>query len=564
MKAHWSLIFVVALLAATAVVAQDTDTEGVVEVGAWDASTEGSPDKVSEYEPDDGGPNLKLEVRSDNVELEAEVRDDNDAVLSLDFDVDRWVRSETDYVSLLHRLGFDNLDHFAAATGHGRLTRHTDLGSGQPYDIDYHRLEHRTEFQPRGMNNLTFAVGYDHQERQGLRQQTNVSHCDSCHVTSQDRPVDETTTDARLEAQIAWDGGQVTASLVNREYEDNAGPITLAYDDALHPELRAPVFDNRVQYDGVTLPVGQDPDIDKEIFEIDSSFDDVGGFALTAGGAWSTTENNFTGNEASYSGALITAARLFKNWNLAFRGRSYSLDNDNYFVDANEPRGVAGPQANLTYREIYGFDPDYLRLSALNRSVFESNFDLSRRLAGKKGRVRFSWEYRTIDRDHLEVAPGDTKSTTNVLGVSWRARPKKGWKTQLALEHGEVDNPFVNLNGAYSTLTSPSATNPFQPQAAQYYQFHAARIADIGASPSSWDELTARVSRSSGSNTFSASYRYWDGDNNDGDLADWSKSVQAATFAFWSAPTAEVQWHLAYTFNETEVGLPASIALFDG
>ena len=87
MRAHWSLIFVVALLAATAVGAQDT--QGSVEVGAWDASTEGSPDKVTEYEPDDGGPDLKLKVTSDNVEVTAKIRDDNDAVLSLDFDIGR-------------------------------------------------------------------------------------------------------------------------------------------------------------------------------------------------------------------------------------------------------------------------------------------------------------------------------------------------------------------------------------------------------------------------------------------------------------------------------------------
>ena len=37
--------------------------------------------------------------------------------------------------------------------------------------------------------------------------------------------------------------------------------------------------------------------------------------ALTAGGAWSTTENTYPGNEPSYSGAVVTAARLFKNWN---------------------------------------------------------------------------------------------------------------------------------------------------------------------------------------------------------------------------------------------------------
>jgi hypothetical protein len=571
MRSHWSLLFAVVFLAGAAAGAQTTssETEGSAEIGAWDASTEGNPDVVSEYESEDGGLDLRLELRSDNeggtVELDAQLRDD-DQVLSLGFDVGRSLRSETAYTALIHRLGFRSLDHFAAATNHGRLTRHTDMAPGQKFAIDYTLLEHRTEFQPKGMDNLTLAVGYRQQEREGMRQQTNVSHCDSCHVINQARPVDESTTDARLEAQIAWDGGQVTASLVNREFTDDSAAIFLLYDDALHPELRAPVFDNRLQYDSAEGPqrVGQQPNIDKEILEIDGSFDDVGGFAVNAGGAWSTTENRLTGNEASYSGAVVSAARLFKNWNLALRSRSYSLENDDVFVDNIERLGIAGPQAGRTYREIYGYDPDFLRQSALDRQVFETNLDLSRRLGGKKGRVKLSWDYKTVDRDHLEVAPGDTKSVTNVLSASWRARPKKGWKTQLGFKHGETDNPFMHVDGTYSPFTSGSSPNPFLPQAAQYYESHAARIADTTASPSSWDELTARASHSAGNHTLTASYRMWDGDNNDGDLTEWSRSVQSATIAFWSAPAEEWDWHVAYTFNETELDMPASIPLFDG
>jgi hypothetical protein len=563
MRKHCILLFAVVLLAATVAPAQ---TEGTVEVGGFDASTDGNTDVVGEYRPIDSGLALDVDVESDSAAFEAELNGDEDLVLSLEFDVNRSLRSLTEYTTLVHRLGFRNLDHFAAATNHGRVIQHTDLTPGQRYELDYTLLEHRTEFQPKGMDNLTFAVGYRQQERSGVRQQSNVSHCDTCHVINQSRAVDESTTDARLEAQIAWDGGQVTASIVNREYEDTAAATTLLYDNALHPELRAPVFDNRLQFDSAEGPqvVGQVPDIDKEIIEIDGSFDDVGGFALTAGGAWSTTENLYTGNEASYSGAVVSATKLFNNWNLSFRGRSYSLDNDNYFVDAVERLGVAGPQAGKTYRQIYGFDPDYLRRSALDRSVLETNFDLSRRLAGKKGTVRFSWDRMAIDRDNYEVAPGETETTTNVLGISWRTRPKKGWKTQLAFKHGETDKPFANVNGTFSPFTSGSSPNPFLPQAAQYYQFQDARIADESASPSSWDELTTRASHSAGSHTLSASYRFWDGDNDEGDLNDWGRSVQAATVAFWSAPAEDWQWHIAYNWNSTEMDLAASIPLFDG
>lgn len=54
-------------------------------------------------------------------------------------------------------------------------------------------------------------------------------------------------------------------------------------------------------------------------------------------------------------------------------------------VDAVERLAIAGPQADRNYRQIYGFDPDYLRRSSLDRQVFDSRLDLSRRLGFKHG-----------------------------------------------------------------------------------------------------------------------------------------------------------------------------------
>ncbi len=573
MKNASTIVLVVSLIVAPTLFAQDEagTTEGSVEIGAWDASTSGSPDLVTEYESDDGGAelNLSLDSLQDSgaISLDVRVRDDADQDLWLGFDLNRWIRSETDYTAMPHRLGHQPVEHFATATNHGRLTRNTDFDPGGVYEIDYSLLEHRTEFQPRSTGNLIFAVSYRHQERDGVEQFTTVSHCDSCHVVSRARPVDETTTDTGLEASYAWNGNRVRASFLSRSLEQGVGAITFLFDDALHPELRLPLFDNRLQFDSAEGPQSVDirPDIDKEIYSLDGSFADVGGFAVNAEGVWSTTENRGASLQSDYSGAQITAARSFdKGWNMRWRARSYKLENDDVFIDLVERVGVAGPQAGRTYAEIYGFPSDYTRLSSLDRQVTESKLDFSRRSGKKKGSVRLFWEYEEVDRDHLEVAPGEMASTTNILGASWRARPKKGLKTYVSVEHGETDNTFALVDGAFSTLTSPAVPNPFDPNGAQYYEFHDARIADTTASPASWDEVKLRANYLAGSTSFTSSYRYWDGDNDDGDLTDWSRTVQALTLTLWGAPAPKWEWHTAYAWNSTELGTPASIPLFDG
>ncbi len=262
---------------------------------------------------------------------------------------------------------------------------------------------------------------------------------------------------------------------------------------------------------------------------------------------------------------MVTAARpLSKGWDMRWRARSYSLDNDAVLVELVEPIGIAGPQAGRTYAEIYGFPSDYTRLSALDRQVTESKLDFGRKLGKKKGKVRFYWNYDEIDRDHYEVAPGETASTTNVFGASWWARPQKGVKTFVSLERGSTDTAFALVNGAFSTLTSPAVPSPFDPNGAQYFESHNARIEDTTASPASWDELKVRASYLVGDTSFSASYRYWDGENDDGDLTDWSRTVQALTMTVWAAPAPKWQWHAAYAWNSTELGTPAGIPLFDG
>ena len=552
--------------------AQDGEVAGSITIGGWDADVDDSPDVALEYEPDDGGPDLSLSLASHqdwgSLFLSMHARDEDDQVHELGFDVNRTLRSTTSYVGLLHRLGHDPIANLEAATNHGRVVYHTDLDPTDEYQTDVSWLEHRTEFQPRSAPGFTFGVDYRRQDRDGVKQNLTVSHCDACHVYSQSRPIDETTEDAAIDLAYAWAGGtQVKASFRTRELKEGVTSISLLFDDALHPELRRPLFDNRMQFDSAQgpLPVDVRPDITKDVSKLAFVFPDVAGFVVNVDGVVASTENEYTGLSSDYEGVMVHAAKAFKTpWKLRWRARFYSIDNDEVFVDTAEPLGVAGPQAGRTYRQIYGFDPDYVRLSALDRDVVESRLEASYKIGKKAGTFKLAWDFEQIDRKYYQVAPGETETTENVFGVSWWARPKKGSRIHAALRHAEIDNPFMVVNGGFSTLVSARVPNPFHPNGAQYYQFHDARIADTTAAPDSWDELKLGYNRALGKAAFSASYRYWDGDNSNGDLTDWSRTVQGATASLWAGPTEEWSWHLAYAWNESEVDFPTFIPIFDG
>jgi hypothetical protein len=575
MKTALRLVLLAGLLAATFAGAQTTPATDVeLELGVWDASVDGNPNTVAEYEDTDGGFGAELRAElfraAGSLLLTSHVRGSAEQRHDLTFDIQRFVRSHTAYTTFGHRLTHDPLETLSAATRHGRVVRGTDTDPGREYGIDYSLLEHRTELQLPSLPALTLAFDFRQQEREGVVQHLTISHCDGCHVTGQSRPLEEKTQDIGGEARFGFRGGMVKASYNQRKLTQGVTSISLLYDNALQPELLTPIFDNRVQFDSAQgpLPVDLRPDIKKDTMRLQAALADLGGFAVNAGGVWTSTTNEYANLESDYAGYLLNLARrLGERGNLRWRARAYSVDNDAVFVDTVEPVGTAGPQAGRTYRNIYGYDPDFLRESSLNRDVIESSFDLGWKLPGKAGNLRLLWDFESVDRQFYEVAPGETQTTTNELGLAWNVRPAKGVKFEAKIRHGEVDNPFLGVDAVYSTFTSPPATggSPLAPNAAQYYQSHAGRIGDSTAMPSSYDELFARGSLMFGEEFgATASYKYFDGDNDEGDLTEWSRTSQTAIVSFWAMPSPQVQWALSYVWHDQELDMPASIPLFDG
>jgi hypothetical protein len=547
-------------------------TSGTFELGGYGTSVDGSPDKAMEYEPTGDYMPYRLFVAAHeawgSVVLSSEKKAGDDESHRLAFDVQRTVRAKAWFDQLGHRQPHDPMTNLTAAVADGKYVWNTDTDPTASYKTSYANWGARAELQLPSLAAATLGVTYNEQDRKGHVQLMALSHCESCHVTSQSRPVDEKTRDAGADLLVTFRGGNARLGYNHRELKNGDPYALFTYDRALHPVTHLPIFDNRLIYDATegAQKIDERPDVRKDTGSLDFSVDDVAGFALNGVGILSKTQNRYARLEASYAGGMLALAR---NWDsgvrLRWRTRYYALDNDDVAVDVNERKSVAGPQAGKTYREVYGYDPDFVRTSALDRNVYESSLEGAYRLGKKAGTVRATWTFRNVDRENVEAAPGENATTTNVLALSWRAPVAKGLKLFADYRHGAVTNPLLALDATCSQLVYPkSGTSGLDTSLAQYWQSHAARTGDGTATPSSWDEAKAGVTFTSGALGLTANYRYWSGDNSEGDFTDWSKKHQSATVTLWSMPSPTWDWYVAWATARSELGGHTCVSLFDG
>jgi hypothetical protein len=367
---------------------------------------------------------------------------------------------------------------------------------------------------------------------------------------------------------VSWTTGFLDASYTRRKLEQGVTSIDFLYDRARHPKSQLPIFDNRVQFDSLDGPLAAlvRPDVDKDIIKLNLA-QSAGDLSLTGNGVWSDTENRYTGNKIDYQGYFGSVARPFagKKARFRLRGRYYQTDTPDVFYDTIERVGLAGPHKDRTYRDVYGIEVDYLRQSSLNRKVWDLNADVSYRFGRKAGSLTATWDFENVNREYYQVAPGETTTTTNILGVKWRPRPARGLRFNAGYRHAWVDNPYLLVGGACSDQVTPGPLpSPFHPDAAQYFTMRAAKIMDTAALAGSWDELELRGSYAKGRTMVTGLYRYWDGSNDAGNLTDWSRTNQTATVTVSWIPAPTWDGFVSYNYQKLENAAPACIAVFDG
>lgn len=559
------------LLAGTAVWADDGGgTTGSVAFGGWATSTSGLQERVNEYSPT--GENLELRfdlaTRSEDVtfDMRGGGSDSTTQDFFMDLDVKRQLRFKVDFIKLLHRLPHDPGTNLAAAMASGKTLQHDDLDASAQYSERFSLMSSHLEWHPESLSRLTLGLHARGQVREGIHQSMNIAHCYSCHVTSQSRSLHERTSDVGVSARYEFSRATGVLQYTHRTLDQGGARTLMTYDRTYHPVTGLYVFDNRSSFDSRNgpLPVDYQPETTKDSVRLDFNFPDVARGTVDAGGVWTRTRNDLSGLDSKYLGFATSGGhKLTPRLTVRWGARYYTLSSDDVFVDIVEPVGIAGPQTGQTYQDATGFVPDFWRYSSLDRDVFEYDASATFRIGKRAGTLTGTWKGEAVDRDHFEVAEGQTKTLSNRITLVWRPRPTTKDTLRFEFSHLWVSYPFTNTNGSCATLTAPGTGSPFT--GTQYYLIYDSRVADVSGLPDSEDALRMTYThRFSARTTFTGALRWSDSDNTTGDRANWHRDNLTAVLSVWGAPTDKAEWYANYSYGDYALEMPACVPLYDG
>ena len=566
----------------------DEDTEFDVEIGVGFHVTDDNdyPGKIGEYkvlDHDSTGPDFHFSGTAQNKDLnlnfDGRYHENNDHSYQFNGDYRRILKQNFSYDRFEHWLDHDPLENLAAHKGNATVS-HEDLNVGRDYIIK------RSEEKSDTVLNLPFLPGtqlnvnYRRQIREGHRQSLAISHCSGCHVTSQGREVDEETEDFKVGATKKFDWLTVSYNYFHREFDERGGTPENVYDDPTHPAGKGDWFDDRIWYgDGVTpYPYDLVPSTEKDSHIIKARARLPANTTLFASYIYSNVENN--DNDLEIDSDTVTARvtnNFFPGLNLTGKFRYLTIDNDDVYVDVNEPLGTAGPNAGFPWHNHglpgYGvggynsFDPDFTRESAMSRDVMTLGFDARYQLL-KKTSLRLGYEWEEVDRDDFAVEEGgDTETETNTVKAVLSSRPHRKVKAKIGYKWQDIDDPFNNVNGAYEDPIQPPPAptpNPWV-DSVQYWERQNERTANLSNQPTEVNEITADVTWSILHNlSLTANYRYTDKENDETDYSDWEQESHMPSISLWYAPTPKLSFNLSYIYDWTETETFTCIPVYNG
>jgi hypothetical protein len=589
-----------------------------VTTGYQASSTDGNLNLAAQYEVVDDTPLLGIDWRNSRYEdtyfgLKYHRTNSKQFYGRADLDLGRSVRVRADTTGLIHRLWHDPLDNLEAVSDI-KVVRRTDFDPNAEYVINYRVFDAGLVIQPPQTPAVQFRGALRRQERTGNRQLLSTSHCTSCHVTAQSQRVDETQSDYTFGVHGRVGVFDLDYAVNGRDYTDGSPVATAPFEQAIHPGLLTTPFNDRVWFQNGSFPVDVDPDQKRteQVFRLRarSKNSTAGGFNFTA--AYSDTENTNYGNGYTFTGyrALYTA-KFGKPWKVNFYVRRNEIENDTVSLDLVALNGLTTPPVTgypipdgsggfVTETHSYeswrfrleevGSNGDprnfnaYDRFSALNRTEDLFGIDAFWRV-NPRASSRFTYRYRTIDRDFVVLADGTGKTTKHTFKFNWnhKVRKRLRWDNNLVVHL--TDNPYVAVNGGmrafagfldeanglvlgYSPPGSPAVGGTFGPKgpnSLQYYQLHALRVANLGNVPTEYFRVRSNATWSpKGRHALNGNIRYSTGENDELDYSTWERTSWGVGINFWTAATMKLHYTFGIDYAKQETEAANFVPLMDG
>ena len=573
---YWILLAALTLLFAPFVTAGDGEEteppedkqEIFILTGGQDSDTDGSLQRVAEYQVVEPNPLLGLKWRTSPYEdstmgLEIFRVDSREYKAAVELDLKRKLRITGTLDGFLHRLVHDSIDNLQAVS-EIKVVQRTDYEPGRDYSVNNSIFNILAEFQPPSTPGFSFRGGYKQLDRKGHRQMLSTSHCTSCHTTSQGREVDERISDSLVGVHLATGKVDIDYEVYGSQFSNSAATPMAPYETALHPGSGGAFFDDRVWFQGnaagpVDYPVNVIPDVERlgHKLKARAGFGTTSAINFTA--VQSKTENKRTNLQYEF-GALRGrySTKLGKKWRLNVYANHDELKNDNVFIDLVALNGLTGaptetyPGGLVTtfqdWRRSVDGDPNltfnsFTRYSAMNRTTDRIGVDAVWRVL-RRASLRLGYKFRRVDRDNVVLAGGDGVTTSQTLKAGWNQRWRNRVRWNNSVWYTATDNPYGLVDGGLRLFggDSGAAGSPKVPASLQYYQLHELRAANLANKPSKDFRLRSNFSWGPRDAHWSigANVRYRDAENDELNYTEWSRDNIGAGVNFWIAAAPKV------------------------
>ena len=482
------------------------------------------------------------------------------------------------YRSLVQRPGQDKLANLSAREYFGtndagedqwggKITTHELQDEGVDYEVHRKEILTKLSLLLARRNNIKLEAMHRSIFEDGNMQGLSNSHCFSCHIVSEELPLENRTHE--VQAGIQSDVSEkvtVGYQFGYRSFKSNAPEAMAYYDPAKHPVSggSAEEFASRVLFADSNLVYNQLPETQKMSHKVRTRarLGETG--RLNASVGYSSAENrNVDLKTKSITGATRYSATVASNTRLIVRAAGAKIEADDPFIDIRDFREgrPSGPVTSF----------DYIRYSTLDRTQVDVSAEFIHRAT--RG-LTLSWlnGVKVVDRKDYPLPDDGIRSKTFSTQAKVRfnkMRTVSGW---LKYRFEKTVDPFVSGRGLFEArgreqlaIAIPEGEGASVHRFIYYYQREALRYQDITTDPNDRHEVEASATfHTSNTSSVNLSLRGWHQSTSDLDSLDVRSWQVRPNVMLALNPAPSWMFTAGYSMYMGKSRGPITVALFDG